>query len=85
MIPKGYYIIVKDYIAEIVEFRTIEIINTPDDTHIYHIDTKYGEDFVEESRLKPIRKMLEEECKQLNEAMGKSRGAGVERSGHKIY
>lgn len=69
---KGYVITIKDYKAEICEFRTIEIINAPDGTKIYHAETKYGEDYFKESDIVPVRKMLEKQCEELNKALEKS-------------
>ena len=66
---KGYVIIVRNYIAEICEFETLQIINTPDGTVLYHVVTKYGEDYFKEGDLKPIRKMLEQECEEMNRAL----------------
>jgi len=75
--PKGYVIIVRNYIAEIVEFRTISIDEMPDGTKMYLIETKYGEDTYKESDLSPIRKALVEECDNLNRALrGYSEGSG---------
>lgn len=80
--PKGYVIIVRDYVAEICEFKTIEIINAPDGTLIYHVQTKYGEEYYKENEIKPVRKMLEKECEDLNKALG---GAKNAKSGHKVH
>lgn len=85
MIPKGYTIIARNYVAEIVEFQTLEIIQTPDEGLLYHIATKYGEDYVAEGQIKPIRKMLEKECEELNKALEASRGTHIERSYNKIH
>lgn len=73
--PKGYVIIVRDYVAEICEFQTIEIFTAPDGTRIYHVLTKYGEDDFKEGELKPIRKMLEKECEELNKALAGAKDA----------
>ena len=83
--PKGFIIVVRDYVAEIVEFQTIEIIKMPDDERIFHIVTKFGEDYVKEGQIKPIRKMLEKECEELNKALEASRGTHIERSYNKIH
>lgn len=66
---RGYVIIVRNYIAEICEFETISIINTPDDIRIYYVRTKYGEDYFKESEVSPIRKALEKECEEMNKAL----------------
>lgn len=80
--PKGYVIIVRDYIAEICEFKTIEIVHAPDGTIIYHVQTKFGEDYFRESEVKPVRKMLETECEELNKALS---GAKNAKSNHKNH
>ena len=69
--PKGYAIVVRNYIAEIVEFRTIEIFNAPDGIKIYHVETKYGDDYFYESAVRAVRKELEKECEDINRALGK--------------
>ena len=79
---KGYTIVIKDYKAEICEFRTIEIINAPDGTKIYHIETKYGEDYLKECDVVPVKKMLEKQCEELNNTLGKSKGDGVAKRYH---
>lgn len=79
--PKGYVIIVRDYVAEIVEFRTLQIVTTPDDIRLYHVVTKYGEDFFKESEVSSIRKSLEKECEDMNKAL---RGLHA-RSDNKIH
>lgn len=79
---KGYVIIVRNYIAEICEFTTLQVVDTPDGTKLYYISTKYGEDYYRESELKPIRKMLEKECEDLNKSLSGAKNAG---SKIKIY
>lgn len=81
--PKGYVIIIKDYVAEICEFRTIEIINAPDGTIIYHVETKYGEDYFKEGDVKPVRKMLEKECEEMNETLRGVNHAGSNLKNHR--
>lgn len=85
---KGYVIIVKDYRAEIVEFRTIEIIEAPDGMRIFHVDTKYGDKYYKEFELSPIRKALEKECEAINEKLAEAKalqGGQSAGSNHKIY
>lgn len=66
---KGYLIIVKNYKAEIVEFKTISVVNTPDNIRLYYVHTKYGDDYFKECELKPTRKILEQECEEMNKAL----------------
>lgn len=81
MLPKGYVLMVRDYVAEIVEFKTLEVMDVPDGSHKYHVETKYGEQDFDESELSPIRGKLEKECRELNEAFrGMSRGLKIEGS-----
>lgn len=79
---KGYVIIIRDYIAEICEFTTIEIINAPDDTKIYHVTTKYGEDYFKESEISPIKKALEKQCDEMNIALSGVKNAGGKNQSH---
>ena len=80
----GYVIIVKDYVAEICEFQTLTIINMPDNSKLYFVSTKYGENYFNESDLKPNRIDLEKECEELNKALVKARGVNA-RSGYKTH
>lgn len=70
----GYTIAIKDYKAEICECNVIQIINMPDNSKIYHISTKYGENYVKEGDVSPIKKVLEKQCEELNKALKKSEG-----------
>lgn len=63
--PKGYVIIVRDYVAEICEFTTLSIEELPDGSRLYYVHTKYGDDYYKEDELSPIRKALEEEYNQI--------------------
>lgn len=69
---KGYVIIVKDYKAEICEFITIAIGNMPDNSKLYFVHTKYGDDYFNEQELKANRTDLEKECDELNKVLEKS-------------
>lgn len=85
--PKGYYIAVNNFVAEIVEVDILEIISTPDGERIFHVVTEYGEeDYIQESRIKPIKKMLEKEFEELKKELEKSKGkrniAGSHRQKH---
>lgn len=65
----GYVIIARNYMAEICEFDTLTIIAMPDNTRLYFIHTKYGDDYFQESELSATREKLEKECEELNEAL----------------
>jgi len=78
----GYLIIVRDYVAEICEFETITIITMPDNSKLYFIHTKYGDDYYQEEDLSATREKLEKECNELNKALTGACNAG---SNHKIY
>ena len=77
----GFVIIARDYIAEICEFETLSIIAMPDNTKLYFIHTKYGDDYFQERELSPTKEKLEKECEELNKAL---RG-GNARSNHKTH
>lgn len=66
----GYLIHVKDYKAEIVEFKTLQVYQMPDGTNKYFVHTEYGDDFYNEGDLKSSYSELEQECKDLNKALG---------------
>ncbi len=67
---KGYVIIAKNYKAEICELTIENFINTPDDITLVYGFTKYGYDYYKSGDVKPVRKMLEKECEELNKALG---------------
>ena len=77
----GYVIIVRNYIAEICEFETLTVVQMPDNTRLYFIHTKYGEDYYQEDNLSATREGLEKECEELNKAL---RGNNA-RSSNKTY
>lgn len=66
---EGYVIIAKDYRAEIVKFVTMKEIIMPDESKLYYVHTKYGNDYFKETDLFQSEEELIEECKQLNDAM----------------
>ena len=68
----GYVIIVKDYVAEICEFETLTVIAMPDDSRLYFIHTKHGDDYFNERDLRANRSDLEHECEELNKALRES-------------
>ena len=70
----GYVIIVKDYVAEICEFTTLTIVNMPDDSKLYFIHTKFGDDYFQEGDLKNNKECLMKECEDLNRALRKVHG-----------
>ena len=74
MMLNGYCLIARDYKAEIVEFQTLSIVNMPDDSKLYLVHTKYGDDYMSESDLSPTRERFEEECKAINESFAKIKG-----------
>lgn len=78
----GYCIVAKDYKAEIVEFATLSIINTPDGGKIYLIHTKYGDDYRKESELSPTREKFEKECEEINKSFDRIKR---DKSGKSIY
>lgn len=79
----GYCLIVRDYVAEIVEFTTITIIAMPDETKLYFIHTKYGDDYYKEGDLSPTRERFEQECADLNKTLSATKGAN-EKSIYKV-
>ena len=82
---KGYVIIVRDYVAEVCEFTTLQIIDTPDGIKLYYVHTKYGDNYFKESELSPIRKPLLEQCEELNKELEKVRGKSIEGRKNKIH
>lgn len=80
----GYVIIAKDYVAEICEFETITVIAMPDDSKLYFVHTKYGDNYFNESDLKASKSELEKECNELNEAL-KRVGESNARSHYKTH
>lgn len=72
----GYCLMVKDYKAEIVEFATISIINMPDDSKTYLIQTKYGAEYRKESELSETKEVFEKECADINESFQKAQNRG---------
>ena len=73
---QGFLIYIKDYVAEIVEFKTLQIYQMPDGTKKYFVHTKYGEEFFYESDLHVSRSELEQECEELNKALRVVNGKG---------
>lgn len=71
---QGFLIYVKDYKAEIVEFTTLQIYSMPDGTKNYFVHTKHGDEFFYESDLHSSRSELEQECEELNKALGGKHG-----------
>ncbi len=67
---QGFLIYIKDYVAEIVEFKTLQIYEMPDGTKKYFVKTKYGDDFFYENDLHISRSELEQECNDINKAFG---------------
>ena len=65
----GYIIIARDYVAEICEFETITILKMPDDSKLYLIHTKYGDEYYPEGDLSETREKLIGECEALNKAL----------------
>ena len=76
---KGYMIVVNNYVAEICEVDILEIINTPDEIRLFHVISKYGEDYVQESQVKPVKKMLQHEFEQVQKELEKSKGVHIEK------
>lgn len=75
----GYVIIVRDYVAEVCEFQTLTIIAMPDNSRLYFIHTKYGDDYYHEEDLFATREKLDKECEGLNKALrGKNAGSNSE-------
>lgn len=66
----GYCLIVKDYKAEIVEFQTRTIITMPDDSKLYLIHTKYGDEYFNEKDLSSTKERFITECEELNKTLG---------------
>ena len=73
---KGYCIMVRDYKAEIVEFTTLTIATMPDESKLYLIHTKFGNDYFSERDLRQSREELEKECAELNKALSKAKEGG---------
>lgn len=65
----GYCLIARNYKAEIVEFATLSTITMPDDSVLYLVRTKYGDDYMNEKDLSPTKDRFEEECERLNKAL----------------
>lgn len=80
----GYCLVAKDYKAEIVEFSTLSIITMPDNSTLYLIHTKYGDEYRHESELSSTREKFEKECEQLNESFARLKEKG-DKSGKGIY
>lgn len=80
----GYCLVVKDYKAEIVEFSTLSIITMPDNSKLYLIHTKYGDEYRHEKELSPTRDKFEKECRELNEAFARLQQKG-NKSGKGLY
>lgn len=78
----GYCLIARDYKAEIVEFATMSIINTPDNGKLYLIHTKYGDEYRKEDELSPTRERFEKECEEINKSFAKIKG---DANGKSIY
>lgn len=62
----GYCLIAKDYKAEVVEFATLSTITMPDDSVLYFVRTKYGDEYMNEKDLSPTREKFDKECEELN-------------------
>ena len=81
----GYCLIVKDYKAEIVEFATKSIITMPDDSKVYLICTKYGDEYVSERELSANKETFERECAEINVSLEKAQRGGLDGAERSIY
>lgn len=82
---QGYCLLVRDYKAEIVEFTTKTILQMPDGSKLYLINTKFGDDYVNERELSESRERFEKECAELNEALSKSQRGGLDGAERSLY
>lgn len=67
----GYCLVVRDYKAEIVEFATLSVITMPDESKLYLVRTKYGDDYMNEGDLSPTKDKFVAECESLNRTLAK--------------
>lgn len=81
----GYRLIVRNYKAEIVEFATKSIVTMPDDSKVYLIHTKYGDEYVSEKELSKDRESFEQECAEINKALEKAQRGGLDGAERSIY
>ena len=75
-ISRGFCLLVRDYKAQIVEFTTKSITTMPDNSKIYLIHTKFGDDYVNESELSPTKDRFINECEELNHSLSRLQNGG---------